>query len=142
MEMNALGPEWQYIPDENWEMQLVDVTKIRQVDDSINKIPFSSAPSFSQGLSHGINHNVKLSISPPSRPPSYKHFNTEFILYTRSNPNGWPVKSSLDSLKYGGFNSSLSVRFVIHGWNSQSDTANFIMIRESFLAVGDYNVIM
>lgn len=140
MEITPYGPRWQYIPDENWEMQLVDVTKLAEFDDSIDSINIIPIKFGGGGHQDSIIKPVKTSFFfPLSKNLNIK---TKFILYTRSNPDGWTVKASLDSLKEAGFNSSNAVRFVIHGWQSQSDTKNMMMIRDSYLAVSDNNVIM
>ncbi|XP_037958821.1 phospholipase A1-like [Teleopsis dalmanni] len=67
-----------------------------------------------------------------------------FDLYTRLNPY---VKQRLSSVDHGilmksHFNASWPIRISIHGWNGQATTCSNAAIKDSYLAKGDFNVVL
>lgn len=68
---------------------------------------------------------------------------TRFLLFTKSNP----IKSQQivwieGSIEKSNFNPAHPVRFLIHGWRSDSDSDFNKIITQNYLATGDYNVIV
>ncbi|XP_018317283.1 phospholipase A1 [Mycetomoellerius zeteki] len=67
-----------------------------------------------------------------------------FYLYKRNNP----IKpkqlyvDDKDALKNSNFDPTKPTRFITHGWKSSSTSESCILIRDAYLQVGDYNVII
>ncbi|EZA54813.1 Pancreatic triacylglycerol lipase [Ooceraea biroi] len=70
---------------------------------------------------------------------------TSFYLYTRDNPEDKQQLfiDDLDSIKNSYFNPNNPTRFVTHGWKGNTDAGSApLLIRDAYLSVGDYNVIL
>ncbi|XP_037825827.1 phospholipase A1 VesT1.02-like isoform X2 [Lucilia sericata] len=67
----------------------------------------------------------------------------KFYLYTKSNPSkGKKITASDKSIDASNFNPAHPTRFVIHGW-TQSYTAGMNKeIRDAWLSLGEYNIII
>ncbi|XP_075150264.1 phospholipase A1 4-like [Haematobia irritans] len=67
-----------------------------------------------------------------------------FHLYTRKNPYMKQVLTAGDekSLYESNFNAEWPVRISIHGWNGKATTCSSAAIKDSYLEVGNFNVIL
>lgn len=67
-----------------------------------------------------------------------------YILFTRSNPTNGQILdiSNPSSITNSHFNPRHPTRFLIHGWNNDRNSAFNIMIRDAYLAEGNFNVIV
>lgn len=65
-----------------------------------------------------------------------------YILFTRRNPTVGQRLTSMDSVRSSNWNSNNQVRFIIHGWNSNQDTALNSFITRELLEFGDHNVVV
>ncbi|XP_011634428.1 pancreatic triacylglycerol lipase-like [Pogonomyrmex barbatus] len=70
--------------------------------------------------------------------------NTTFYLYTRKNPviGQQLFIDDLDSVKKSFWNPDHPTRLVTHGWKGNSENPSCTQIRDAYLNVGDYNVIL
>lgn len=68
----------------------------------------------------------------------------DFLLFTRSNPTSGQYLdiNDVSSVRNSNFNSRRPTRFLIHGWNNNRYSAFNILIRDAYLATGDFNVIV
>ncbi|KAI4494491.1 hypothetical protein M0802_008812 [Mischocyttarus mexicanus] len=68
----------------------------------------------------------------------------KFLLYTRQNPtNGYVLKyADLENLYESNWNISNPTRIVTHGWRGDSNSNSCVEIRDAFLKVNDYNIIV
>ncbi|KAG5672839.1 hypothetical protein PVAND_002928 [Polypedilum vanderplanki] len=64
-----------------------------------------------------------------------------YILFTRRNPTEGQILTE-ENIRDTNWNPSASVRLIIHGWQSDRNTALNIFIREELLASADHNVIV
>ncbi|XP_017470528.1 PREDICTED: phospholipase A1-like [Rhagoletis zephyria] len=66
-----------------------------------------------------------------------------FYLYTNENPTtpDTLVTGNVQSLKASHFHNSYPTKFIIHGWQSSSDSDLNPQIRDAFLSKGKYNII-
>ncbi|XP_011165028.2 pancreatic triacylglycerol lipase [Solenopsis invicta] len=69
---------------------------------------------------------------------------TTFYLYTRSNPviGQELVIDDIDSVKKSFWNPDHPTRLVTHGWKGNSGQPACTQIRDAYLNVGDYNIIL
>jgi pimeloyl-ACP methyl ester carboxylesterase len=66
-----------------------------------------------------------------------------FILFTRRNPTaGQIINFNMNSVRNSQFAAAQGVRFIIHGWNSNRNTAMNNFMRNDFLALANHNVIV
>ncbi|XP_022117415.2 pancreatic triacylglycerol lipase isoform X1 [Pieris rapae] len=74
----------------------------------------------------------------------FNGFNNQYWLYTRRNPTNHQVLKVNDdnSIRNSNYNGNLPTKVVVHGWNSKGSSSMNPMIRDAFLRVGDYNVIV
>ncbi|XP_055838370.1 phospholipase A1-like [Episyrphus balteatus] len=67
----------------------------------------------------------------------------KFYLYKRAFPTcGQEIRLDDDSLERSSFNASHQTRIIIHGWMSQSKNSLNRDIKDAYLSVGDFNVII
>ncbi|XP_012058730.1 PREDICTED: pancreatic lipase-related protein 2-like [Atta cephalotes] len=68
---------------------------------------------------------------------------TTFYLYTRNNPKIGQqlIINDMDSVKKSFWNPNHPTRFITHGWHGNCDRG-CTQIRDAFLNVGDYNIIL
>ncbi|XP_059048047.1 lipase member H-like [Achroia grisella] len=68
----------------------------------------------------------------------------QYWLYTRQNPNTAEtlVYGDIDSISNSNYNSSRPIAVIVHGWQSNGNTAVTSLIRNDFLAAEDTNVII
>ncbi|XP_037821227.1 phospholipase A1 VesT1.02-like [Lucilia sericata] len=67
----------------------------------------------------------------------------KYYLYTKSNPtSGERIKADAESINGSKFNSSHPTRFVIHGWTQSWLSGMNREIRDAWLSVGEYNIII
>ncbi|XP_058467031.1 pancreatic lipase-related protein 2-like [Malaya genurostris] len=107
--------------------------------------PWQLVPN-SEGNLHLVNINPY--DLPEEEPTEPEHLFTPesdmvFRLFTRSNPTEAQILQigSAASITGSNFNAAHPVRFTIHGWNGNGNDGSNTIIRDSFLAVGDFNVI-
>ncbi|XP_036143465.1 pancreatic triacylglycerol lipase isoform X4 [Monomorium pharaonis] len=69
---------------------------------------------------------------------------TTFYLYTRNNPvvGQQLFTNNLDSVNNSFWNPDHPIRLVTHGWLGNSEQDICKLIRDAYLSVGDYNVIL
>ncbi|CAD7079314.1 unnamed protein product [Hermetia illucens] len=67
-----------------------------------------------------------------------------FLLYTRKNPTNAQelYQADSDGLKKSNFDASRPTRFIIHGFINDGDSEVNVVVRDAYLARGDYNVIV
>lgn len=66
-----------------------------------------------------------------------------FLLFTRKNPTvGQRITFNMDTVFNSNWNANNEVRFIIHGWNSNQDTALNIFMTREFLERADHNVVV
>ncbi|XP_046490572.1 pancreatic triacylglycerol lipase-like [Neodiprion pinetum] len=89
---------------------------------------------------------IDLSQSPEDSASTLSELKEEvtFNLYTNSNPETEEELYLLDTstLSKSNFNASNPTRFVVHGWQNSKADQVCTSIRDAYLAVGDYNVIV
>ncbi|XP_023308385.2 phospholipase A1-like [Lucilia cuprina] len=67
----------------------------------------------------------------------------KYYLYTKSNPTkGKKITASAKSIKASNFNPAHPTRFVIHGWTQSWLSGMNKDIRDAWLSVGEYNIII
>ncbi|XP_015182533.1 PREDICTED: lipase member H-like [Polistes dominula] len=68
----------------------------------------------------------------------------KFLLYTRQNPkNGYVLKmSDPENFFNSNWNKSNPTRIVTHGWRGNGNSESCVEIRDAFLKVNDYNIIV
>ncbi|KAI4478779.1 PREDICTED: pancreatic triacylglycerol lipase-like [Polistes canadensis] len=68
----------------------------------------------------------------------------KFLLYTRQNPtNGYVLKlGDSENLINSNWNRSNPTRIVTHGWRGDGNSNSCVEIRDAFLKVNDYNIIV
>jgi len=65
-----------------------------------------------------------------------------FVLHTRSNPTvGQRIDFTMASITQSNFNAAHPTKFSVHGWQSDSTTFTNTVLRDAFLAIGDFNII-
>lgn len=66
-----------------------------------------------------------------------------FLLFTRLNPiEGQRITFDMNTIRNSNWNEKNDVRFIIHGWNSDQNTAMNIFMRREFLEKEDLNVVV
>lgn len=66
-----------------------------------------------------------------------------FLLFTRRNPSqAQRITFDMNTVTNSNWNSANGVRLIIHGWQSNQDTAMNNFIRDEYLANGDHNVVV
>ena len=67
-----------------------------------------------------------------------------FILYTRSGPKNGTALYTNDTTRLGAstFDPSRRTKLVTHGWKSSALSAGPVNLKEAYLTLGDYNVIL
>lgn len=75
--------------------------------------------------------------------PSFNAMNdVVFILFTRRNPTaGQIINFNMNTVRNSNFAAAQPVRFIIHGWQSDRNTAMNRFMRDDFLALANHNVI-
>ncbi|KAG5338384.1 LIPP lipase, partial [Acromyrmex charruanus] len=76
---------------------------------------------------------------------SYTTFQTQFLLYTRNNRKvGEPlIINDNDSVKKSSWNPTHPTRIITHGWRGDiEDKSACALIRDAYLSIGHYNVIL
>jgi pimeloyl-ACP methyl ester carboxylesterase len=91
-----------------------------------------------EGKLHVIDLNPLEDVVEPSFNPAT---DTRFVLFTRNNPNSGQVLTTPDSIRNSHFNSAHPVRLLIHGWNSGLSSGVNTRPTESYLQLGNFNVI-
>lgn len=67
----------------------------------------------------------------------------EFSLYTHGNPEGEIVQlGNAFSLTESNFNKNHPTRFVIHGWNGNRGSGMNRIIRNAYLQIGNFNIVV
>lgn len=102
---------WTYFPDGNGDLQMAYLTK-----EPLNK-----------SISRLRNEDLRKTVS--------------FQLYRQHNPREpklIPYDKHLDYIS--DFNPKLNVKFIIHGWMSNSNTEAILNIKNAYLSIGDYNI--
>lgn len=101
---------WQWVPDVNWQLQLVDIN----------------------------------AVDPDAEPYFNAERQTVFHLYTRDNPTVSQILAlnDVEALKKSNFNAKSPTRFIIHGWNNDVKSGCNTAVRNAYLNVGDFNVIV
>ncbi|XP_055916678.1 phospholipase A1-like [Eupeodes corollae] len=78
-----------------------------------------------------------------NHPKERKTVVVEYYLYTPESPET-PEQlyiDDVDSLAASSFNKDRPTRFIVHGWQDDSNSDVNVLIREALLQVGDFNVI-
>jgi pimeloyl-ACP methyl ester carboxylesterase len=92
-----------------------------------------------EGKLHVIDLNPVEDVVEPAFNPET---DTRFVLFTRSNPNsGQVLTTNADNIRNSNFNSAWPVRLLIHGWNSGLSSGVNTRPTESYLQLGNFNVI-
>ena len=70
--------------------------------------------------------------------------NNQYWLFTRRNQNNHQVitNGNVNSIRNSNYNGNLPLFVIVHGWNSNGNSAVNTMIRPALLAVSDCNVIV
>ncbi|XP_058833119.1 lipase member H-like [Topomyia yanbarensis] len=100
----------------------------------------------SEGYLHLVNINpYQLPSADPSEPEHLFVPETDMVfrLFTRSHPTEpqFLEIGNPSSITGSNFNAAHPTRFTIHGWNGNGNDGSNTVIRDSFLSVGDFNVI-
>ncbi|XP_037825825.1 pancreatic triacylglycerol lipase-like [Lucilia sericata] len=113
--LRVSGENGWYIPQENGSFKWIDMHKADSYLKSIRIIK-----------------DFKLLTNP-----------VEYYLYTKSNPtSGEIITAEADSINASNFNSSNPTRFVVHGWTQSWLSDMNIRIRDAWLSLGEYNIII
>lgn len=91
-----------------------------------------------EGKLHVIDVNPIEDVVEPAFTPET---DTRFVLFTRNNPTSGQVLTTPDSIRNSHFNPSAPVRVLIHGWNSGLSSGVNTRPTESYLQLGNFNVI-
>lgn len=92
----------------------------------------------SQGKMHLVDFD---SFEAPIEPSFVAENDVVFLLFTRQNPTvGQIITFDPASLQNSNFNPSHPTRFSVHGWQSDAETVSNTVLRDAFLAIGDFNV--
>jgi Lipase len=75
--------------------------------------------------------------------PAFNAMNdVRFLLFTRRNQNSAQVLThNMNTVQNSNWVNGNGVRFIIHGWNSNANTAMNTFMRNDFLAAADLNVV-
>ncbi|CAD7080185.1 unnamed protein product [Hermetia illucens] len=116
------------------ELTIMFGVKADTDDDPVIMIPTSTGMK-GVGLGEILADEIKAFIS---------DFNVSFYLFTPRNPQTPQVVATNDtkSLKDSNFNPDFPTRVICHGWGQNNKSELNIMIRENYLARGDFNVIV
>ncbi|PIK51536.1 putative pancreatic lipase-related protein 2 isoform X2 [Apostichopus japonicus] len=78
---------------------------------------------------------------PPWNPAD---INTQFYLYTQTNPSGYQqlYRQDVSSIASSNFEGYRDTKFIIHGYTDTIFNNDFQNIKDLLLQKGDYNVIM
>ncbi|XP_062555876.1 pancreatic triacylglycerol lipase-like [Armigeres subalbatus] len=95
------------------------------------------------GKPHMINPNPYSVIDAHLEPRFTAEADIFFRLYTRKNPERDQLlkPNETSSILGSNFNPAHPIRFLIHGWNQNGESDTIINIRDSYLSVGEFNVI-
>lgn len=63
------------------------------------------------------------------------------MLFTRNNPTNGQQLTTVDSIRNSNFNSAAPVRVLIHGWNSGLSSGVNTAPTNSYLQLGNFNII-
>lgn len=68
----------------------------------------------------------------------------KFYLFTRLNPNaGQELKfNDVNSIRNSNYDGNKPTRFIIHGWNSDSNTDSVVLITNSYVRSDDVNAVL
>ncbi|KAK2587791.1 hypothetical protein KPH14_003895 [Odynerus spinipes] len=67
-----------------------------------------------------------------------------FLLYTRNNPtNGYVLNvGDMNNLQKSNWNANHPTRIITHGWQSSAQSSSCVKLRDAYLAVDHFNVIL
>ncbi|XP_052740187.1 pancreatic triacylglycerol lipase-like [Bicyclus anynana] len=70
--------------------------------------------------------------------------NNAYWLFTRQNPRNHQllVNNNANSIRNSNYNGNRQTKVISHGWNSNGNSGVNTMVRDAFLAAGDFNVIV
>ncbi|XP_047513295.1 lipoprotein lipase-like [Pieris napi] len=90
----------------------------------------------------GVPHLVDLQV--PVDPTSLRSGRNIYNLYTRLNQYSKQelISSDVYSVQNSNYNASLPIVVIVHGWNNDGESNVNHLLRDAFLHVGDYNVIV
>jgi len=76
--------------------------------------------------------------------PSFNAMNDViFLLFTRRNPNvGQRITFDMNTVRNSNWIAAQGARFIIHGWQSNQNTALNVFMRRDFLALANHNVVV
>ncbi|CAK1544570.1 unnamed protein product [Leptosia nina] len=68
----------------------------------------------------------------------------QYWLYTRQNPQSHQllIPNDVASVRNSNFNASLPIKVIVHGWISSGTSEINPMIRDAYLQIGDFNIIV
>ncbi|CAK1544569.1 unnamed protein product [Leptosia nina] len=91
----------------------------------------------------GVPHLVDLQ-EPANEAELRNGANNQYWLYTRRNPTNHQLlrHNDANSVRNSNYNARLHTKVIVHGWNSKGSSGMNPMIRDAFLAIGDFNVIV
>lgn len=76
--------------------------------------------------------------------PSYDPMNDiAFLLFTRQNPLvAQRITFDMNTVRNSNWNPENGLRFILHGWNGNSQSAHNIFITRELLGIADHNVVV
>lgn len=77
-------------------------------------------------------------------PNDPENINTEFLLFTRKNRNNEQILSyrNTETVRNSNFNKNLPLKIIVHGFGNTKDKPWMHEMKDAFLDVDDYNVII
>lgn len=95
-----------------------------------------------------VNWNLQLidinAVDPDPEPYFNAERQTVFHLFTRDNPTSSQILAlhDVETLRRSNFDANRQTRFVVHGWNNDAKSPLNTAVRNAYLTVGDFNVII
>lgn len=91
--------------------------------------------------SNGTNVKVWLNETILSNKAIFRKTDVQFLLYTKLNKNK-PKRIYIEMDKYHNYNPKWKTKIVVHGWTNYGESPAVQLIKNNFLNVADYNVII